>query len=174
MHTKEPEKGRFSLGPMVDLLGDVVGFLNDPEADSEPDCEILFSNEIAGFHYPKPHLTGLLRHLVKTAADENDSTVSLILTCLVTEESRVHFSVVSPFGTFAGLGRDELLDQLNGSPDRDSGIKETPNTPFWRGGTVDEEADLLLEPLPLGGTRATIVFPEARIAWRDGSVSPDR
>ena len=161
------EKMGHSLDYIEELLGDAVGFLVDPDAEIDVDCEVLFSEKVAGFHYGGRKLTHSLTKLVRTAASESLGSESVILTCLVTDERRVHFSVVSPIGSFKGIGQEEILKQLNADDDADGAIRVTPNTPFWRGGQVDEETVFQMETLPLGGTRATLVIPEARVAWRD-------
>ncbi len=162
----EKQKKTDFLDSIEELLGEAVEFLVDPEAENSVACEILYSQKIAGFHYSQQKLTRSLTKLLKTAARESQADGSVILTCLVTDERRVHFSVVSPIGSFKGIGQEEILRQLN-ADDESEGIFVTPNTPFWRGGEAEEEADFRLENLPSGGARATLVIPEARVAWRD-------
>ncbi len=147
------------------LLGESVSFLNDPDGATPNDCEILFSHQILGFRYPNGQLTRSLSQLLETAARETCDRDSLILTFLVTGERRVHVSVVSPLGDFGGLPMEEIVRPLN-ADDAEDGVKATPNTPFWRGGAVEEPAEIHLERLPLGGTRATLVIPEAQVVWR--------
>lgn len=165
--THGDEEGCILQRPLVDLLGDAVGFLADPDIENDLECEILFSDQIAGFDDPFDHLSRSLSEILAVAAQESEKEGTLILTCTIAEERRVHFSVVSPTGSFRGIVPSDIAGRLNRETDDGEDVKSTPNTPFWRGGEADDEAHLVMEPLPYGGTRATLVIPEAKVAWRD-------
>ena len=155
-------------GPVEELVSEVTGFLSDPDVETGPGCEVLISEKIGGFHYSSNQLTHSLLKLLQTAAQETPDPEDVILTFTVTDQQKVHLSVVSPYGAFDGLRVDDIRQVLNSSKVEGSKVVlETPNTPFWRGGMPDEETDLRLEPVAFGGgTKATVVVPETMVDWR--------
>ena len=167
LEMKVQEKHGVFVDPIEDLVAEVTGFLADPDMDDGPGCEVLVSQDIGGFHYSSNQLALSLSKLLQTAARETPDREDIILTFTVTEQQNVHLSVVSPCGGFDGLNVDAIRQLLNSHPGADGDVKETPNTAFWRGGTPDEETDLRLESVAFGGgTKATVVVPEALVDWR--------